>query len=142
MKLNDKNRDRTHGAAPDELDSLLAVHCSAGDDLAPSSGFALSILETLQAEASAPPPIPFPWRRVVPGLIVVLCAMASFGVFALHELRAAGSHSMLLSLTSGQHIHLTTLEQAFAWIAIATCLSIAAVAGCMRLAVSGSKMRI
>jgi hypothetical protein len=147
MSPNEKNRDLTHTSAPDDVDSLLRAHFAAGEELTPSSGFALSVMESLHAETSAPPPIPFPWRRVVPGLVAVLCAMTGFGVFALRELRTVsatvgGSHSMLLSLASGQQIHLTPLEQALGWIAMATCVSIAVVAGCMRLAASSSRMRV
>ena len=141
MNLDEKNRDRTHDATPAEMDDLLAAHFASGEELTPSSGFTLSVMEALHAEASAPPPIPFPWRRVVPGLIAVLCVMAGFVVFALRELHAisgagagTGSHGVSLSLASGPHIHLTTLEQALCWIAASACLSIAVAAGSMRLA--------
>lgn len=147
MNLDDKNRDRTHDVAQDEMETLLAAHFSRDEELTPSSGFALSVMDSLHAEVSAPPPIPFPWRRVVPSLIAVLCVMVGFTVFAFRELRtitATGTtlRHGLLSPTSLPQMHLTPLEQALCWIAMATCLSIAAVAGCMRLTASNSKMRV
>lgn len=53
----------------------------------PSSGFAARVMERVRAEAAAPAPIEFPWRRFLPGaisvaallLIAVMLALASFG---------------------------------------------------------------
>ncbi len=49
----------------DELDSVL----SKEDEIVPSSGFTASVMEAVHLEASAPP-IPFPWLRALPGIIV------------------------------------------------------------------------
>jgi hypothetical protein len=54
----------------EEMDRVLA-----GDDgIVPSSGFASSVMKALRRDAEAPPPIPFPWKRALPGLIVCLAA--------------------------------------------------------------------
>jgi len=146
MNLNDTNRDLTNGPAADKMDQLLAAHFASDQELAPSSGFALSVMESLHAEAEAPPPIPFPWRRVVPSLIALLCGAVGFGIFVrrtLHTFTAdtgaqpEGSAILQASLP----IHLTSLEQGLCWIAMATCLSIAIAVACMRLTSSG-KMRV
>ncbi len=42
----------------------------------PSSGFAASVMEAVLAEALAPPPIAFPWRRAIPGLAGAAVALA------------------------------------------------------------------
>ncbi|MGA9427353.1 MAG: hypothetical protein WBV33_19905, partial [Terracidiphilus sp.] len=55
----------------DELDRILA----AEDALVPSSGFAGSVMERVEAEAAAPPPIPFPWKRALPGLVVAVAVL-------------------------------------------------------------------
>ena len=63
----------------DELDRMLLKQ----DDIQASSGFAASVMEAVQNEASAPPPIPFPWKRALPVLLlaaVVLIAVAVMGV--------------------------------------------------------------
>ena len=49
----------------DDLDQIL----SEEDDILPSSGFASSVMDAVRCEASAPPPIPFPWTRALPGLV-------------------------------------------------------------------------
>jgi hypothetical protein len=43
---------------------------TAEETLAPSSGFIASVMERVREEAAAPPPIPFPWKRAVPGFVL------------------------------------------------------------------------
>ncbi len=55
-----------------DLDRALS---SGSDSILPSSGFALSVMAAFHEEAAAPAPIPFPWKRAVPGLIAVVAAI-------------------------------------------------------------------
>ena len=55
-----------------DLDRALSP---AGDSILPSSGFALSVMAAVHEEAAALAPIPFPWKRAVPGLIAVVAAI-------------------------------------------------------------------
>jgi hypothetical protein len=48
----------------DDLDRIL----SKEQGLVPSSGFVTSVMDAVRRETSAPPPIPFPWKRALPGL--------------------------------------------------------------------------
>ncbi len=57
----------------DEIDQVLASQFA---EIEPSSGFALSVMRAVRAEAAAPPPIPFPWRRAVPGIAGAAVAVA------------------------------------------------------------------
>ena len=146
MNLNDTKRDLTNEPATDEIDQMLAAHFASDQELAPSSGFALSVMESLHAEADAPPPIPFPWRRAIPGLIAGLCCVIGFGIFVLRTLHtfafdAGASSKLSATLQASSPIHLTTLEQGLCWIAMATCLSIGAAVACIRFTSSG-KMRV
>lgn len=147
MNLDRNNLNRTPSSAPDEIDHLLAPHFASGEGLAPSSGFARSVMEAAQAEASVPPPIPFPWRRVVPGLVAMLCVLIGLGTFAFRGLRSlpaadATQRGMLLSLTQGPAIHLTTWEQGLCWIAASAFIALATIAASMRLASGHSSMRV
>ena len=54
-----------------DMDRILLKH----DEILPSSGFAASVMEAVRREASAPPPIPFPWRRALPGIVVATFAL-------------------------------------------------------------------
>jgi hypothetical protein len=49
---------------------------SRRDEILPSSGFVNSVMEAVHQEASAPPPIPFPWKRAVPFVILGVAALA------------------------------------------------------------------
>jgi hypothetical protein len=48
------------------------------DDLRPSSGFTSSVMEAVRRQASAPPPIAFPWKRALPGFLVSAVIVIAF----------------------------------------------------------------
>jgi hypothetical protein len=60
----------------ERMDEILG----AEEELVPSSGFLSSVMERVREEAAAPPPIPFPWRRAVPGLVVAVAVFGWSGV--------------------------------------------------------------
>jgi uncharacterized membrane protein len=70
----------------DELDRLLARSFGPPDSVAahaqsiePSSGFAAAVMERVREEAAAAAalgPIRFPWRRALPGICMVVLAIA------------------------------------------------------------------
>jgi hypothetical protein len=59
-------------AQPGRLDAILASE----EAIVPSSGFLAAVMESVQDESRAPAPIPFPWKRAVPGFVL---AVAVFG---------------------------------------------------------------
>lgn len=65
----------------DALDRIL----SSEDQIVPSSGFAASVMDAVRREAATPPPIPFPWKRALPGFGLGVIALAGLLVvgFAL-----------------------------------------------------------
>jgi hypothetical protein len=67
----------------DELDRMLRTHMNAPtEQLTPSSGFTQSVMDAIRDEATAPPPIPFPWKRLLPAAIALLCTIIGLIVFA------------------------------------------------------------
>lgn len=56
---------------PDEFDRIVLREA----EIIPSSGFAKSVMAAVRSEAAAPPPIPFPWKRALPGLAVFAVAI-------------------------------------------------------------------
>jgi small-conductance mechanosensitive channel len=70
----------------DELDRMLArsfgpphARAAHAESIEPSSGFAASVMERVREEAAASAalgPIRFPWRRAVPGICMVVLAVA------------------------------------------------------------------
>jgi hypothetical protein len=68
-----KTRTPRNPVTDAQLDAaLLADH----DQILPSSGFADAVMTAVRADAAAPAPIPFPWKRAVPGLVGVVAGFA------------------------------------------------------------------
>ena len=79
-----------------EINSIL----SREDEILPSSGFAVSVMDGVRREAAAPPPIPFPWKRALPGLVVgvlVLAVVLVGGVLAFTQLDKATAPQLSMS---------------------------------------------
>jgi hypothetical protein len=53
------------------LDAKIEVILAGEEELIPSSGFLASVMERVREEAVAPPPIPFPWKRALPGILAI-----------------------------------------------------------------------
>jgi hypothetical protein len=68
---------------PEDLDRILASE----EPLVPSSGFAAAAMERVREGAAAPPPLPFPWRRFLLGLLATL-ALSGICGWILAELHA------------------------------------------------------
>ena len=142
------NPKLTNEPASDEIDRLLATHFAANGDITPSSGFAHSVMDAVRSETTAPQPIPFPWRRVLPGLVAVAVALIGFGIFALRQLRTSSGRAtepqryLLHSLPPIQQWHVTSVEQALLWVAASAVLALAVAAVTMRVAGTRSTMRM
>ena len=65
----------------DELDRILG----ADEGLEPSSGFSRRVMEALEQDQSTPPPIPFPWMRLLPALLGALGIVVAFAVYLATE---------------------------------------------------------
>jgi hypothetical protein len=59
--------------ADTDIDRALAY---GRDGLLPSSGFAASVMAAIAHDAAAPAPIPFPWKRALPGFVAVVVVLA------------------------------------------------------------------
>ena len=133
---------RSPNPSNDALDRLLDEHLSGtAEQLEPSSGFVLSVMESIQAQAAEPPPIPFPWGRALPVLLLVLCSLAGLVSLVLRAgtSSAAGTpehsqamSSLLRSFVASAQLF-TGSEATLCWIIVAGCLSVAAIAASFRL---------
>ena len=76
---------------PDELGRIL----SSEETIVPSPDFAGRVMAAVWREAMTPPPIPFPWKRALPGILVSIGALALIAVAVVpaiaRELSAGGS---------------------------------------------------
>ncbi len=117
------NRKHLHkqdnaGTAPTRIDDILATE----EELVPSSGFLASVMERVREEAAAPAPIPFPWKRALPG---ILFAVAVLGWGAYELVRAAVPAMQQISFAS-PHLSVALarpLEDA-GWVALALAVSL------------------
>jgi hypothetical protein len=73
------------------FDAKLGAHFNESDaQLTPASGFVITVMDAIYEETSAPPPIPFPWRRMLPGGIALVCTLIAFAIFAVLNIHLAG----------------------------------------------------
>jgi hypothetical protein len=109
------NRDRTphseaeHARIETEIGHILASE----DELIPSSGFVASVMERVQEEAATPPPIPFPWKRAFPG-IVLTAGVFGWGAVELvrHGLPGLGQFWLSQSVQSWMTLPMPPLSAA------------------------------
>lgn len=71
----------------DEFDRIMSQ-----EEILPSSGFAASVMEAVRREAAAPPPIPFPWKRALPGAL--FAAATLIGILAVCMIKLFDSNSV------------------------------------------------
>ena len=119
----------------EEIDRIL----SGEQDILPSSGFAVSVMDAVRREAGAPPPILFPWKRALPGLVVAGLALAMVliaGVVAIAQLgRASTIPQLSMSWPSVlAPIFQRNMESAAIWTVLALLVTLVSVKLSMRLA--------
>jgi hypothetical protein len=119
----------------DEVDHML----SREDEILPSSGFASSVMDAVRREAAAPPPIPFPWERALPGLVAAGLALALVlvvGAVAIAPLlKASTAPQFSMSLPSAwKPISHQSVTYAAIWIVLALLATFVSVKLSMRLA--------
>jgi hypothetical protein len=118
----------------EEIDRIL----SRGDEILPSSGFAVSVMDAVRREAAAPPPIPFPWMRALPGLVVAgftLVLVLVAGVVAIAQLGKATAPPPSMSLPSVlAPIFQGNMGSAASWTVLALLVTWVSVKLSMRLA--------
>jgi hypothetical protein len=112
IKTNRDENDRIE-TAQSALDRILATE----EALIPSSGFLVSVMESVREEAAAPPPIPFPWKRAIPGMVLT-AGVFGWGAFELvrYGLPAVGSIALAPPQLSDTVV--LSLQQA-GWVALA-----------------------
>jgi hypothetical protein len=92
------------------------------EKLIPSSGFLAATMERVREEAAMPKPIPFPWLRALPGIVVVVAIIGWCGYELVRAVLATSQE------TSNTQLHVTTaawsaLEPA-GWVAVALAASL------------------
>ncbi len=99
------------------IDRILANE----EPLAPSSGFLDAVMERVREEEAVPKPIPFPWRRVAPGI-----ALAA-GVFggAAFEFAPVMWQAMRQLAVTHPAVVLPSIHEPAGWTALALVAALA-----------------
>ncbi len=96
-----------------EIDAILGDE----EELIPSSGFLAATMERVRDEAACPEPIPFPWLRALPGIVLVL---AVFGWCGFEVMRAGFSAAPAGSTAQMHWLSMANPQlQDFGWVAMA-----------------------
>jgi hypothetical protein len=104
------------------MDRILASE----DSLLPSSGFVAAVMERVREEAAAPAPIPLPWKRILPGVVVMIAALG-FCVFELGQSLVSAANNLpveapvvyggnLQTFTTAGSIALALLAPLLSWL--------------------------
>jgi len=119
----------------DDLDRILSE-----EEILPSSGFAAAVMDAVRREAAAPPPIPFPWKRALPGLAIAALAL----LWALVSLARLVGEAATARIPVAQSPVLAPIWQASTlqtvisakagWVTLALVLTLASVIFSVRLA--------
>jgi len=117
MKMNRTQIDNTE-LNPSKIDQILATE----EELIPTSGFLASVMERVHDEAGMPAPLPFPWKRAIPGIVL---ASGVFGWGAIEFARQAIQASRTINVTQLQIPASVEqpLEQA-GWVALSLAVSL------------------
>ena len=117
-----------------EINSIL----SREDEILPSSGFTVSVMDAVRREATAPPPIPFPWKRALPGLVVAGLALVLILISiiaAIAQLGKATTPQLSMSVPSAMPpIFSGGIKSAAIWTMLALLMTFVSVKLSMRLA--------
>lgn len=124
---NQNDNHQSNDQMSDPLDAVLLAEFNSDGQLQPSSGFALSVMDAIHDAATVPPPIPFPWKRILPAAIAIPCVLVAFIIWsANHSIPTTSSNYNLASLTS--------IDSTLCWIALACVLTLIAVLSSFRMA--------
>jgi len=102
---------------------LAAIDCilAAEEELVPSSGFVAAAMERVREEAAVPAPIPFPWKRVAPGLVLA-AGVIGWGAWQTVRFVGPAMQEFAQNPPPIPAAVLTQLEEA-GWVALALAVS-------------------
>jgi hypothetical protein len=115
----------------DELDRALSEETG----IVPSSGFVSGVMAAVLREASAPRPIPFPWKRALPGLAAGALAFLVMIVVLVKDASRPSSAAPIQDGLLPVLAHASEIANMYGlgWVALAILVTLACVTFSMRL---------
>ena len=118
MNRQTGGRQANSADAADSIDRIL----SSEEQILPSSGFLAAVMERVEEESRVPAPIPFPWKRALLAIPLVIGVVG----LSVYEFVRYGIPSMRSAVLPQIHIPVaprTLLDQA-TWVALALVASL------------------
>ncbi|MGO9337228.1 MAG: hypothetical protein ACLPY1_06940 [Terracidiphilus sp.] len=97
------------------------------EPIAPSSGFLAGVMERVKEESAIPAPIPFPWKRALPGFVLV-AGLLGWGAVELVRIGIPAMKGVSFSMPRVSPSVLLTMNLHAAqagWVALAAGISLA-----------------
>jgi hypothetical protein len=117
--MNDEMKGKVEAIGGKNLDAILVSE----EAIVPSSGFLSTVMERVHDEARMPAPIPFPWKRAIPGFVLIV---AVFGWVGVEFVRRAALAAKEISFAAPRlQDAFTHPPQPAGWVALALGLSLA-----------------
>ena len=91
-----------HQPEIDPNSEILDYVLRSEDELLPTSGFCLSVMQAVEEEVSTPAPIKFPWMWALPGIVAMIAAFIMVIRYAGNSLKTSASESSFPSSWLGQ----------------------------------------
>jgi hypothetical protein len=115
----------------DDIDRILAHD----DEIVPSSGFTSAVLYAVRREVSAPKPIPFPWKRALPGVVAAIVTLILIVAEVVEQLGLgpAPSQTGASGPSVADAIAQAATNAGAQWIALALVVTVASLSLAMRL---------
>jgi hypothetical protein len=120
----------------DPVDRIL----SREDDILPSSGFVMSVMDAVRQEAATPPPIAFPWLRALPGMIALGVALGALVVLIVRQAGGVAPEPAVAMVSWMANGVKPDLARGLGWGVLALGLSLVSVMFSLRFA-SGNRTR-
>ena len=119
----DRNRQEMDAIELNRMESILASE----EAIVPSSGFLNAVMERVQEESAMPAQIPFPWKRALPGFVLVAGFLGWGGIeFVRWGASTVNETSFSMPRVSPSVLAAMILNAAQAgWVALAAGISLA-----------------
>jgi hypothetical protein len=115
----DLNKQETDAKELSRIDGILASE----EEIVPSSGFLAGVMERVEEEARMPALIPFPWKRALPGFVLIAVILV-WGAVELVRWGVSEAKGASLSVPHGTFAMGPPMQQA-GWVALALGVSLA-----------------
>lgn len=87
------------------------------EEMIPSSGFLAATMERVRDQAAMPAPIPFPWKRAIPGILLVSGTLG-WGAWEAFHYALLAAQNLPLTVPTLPAVSVRPLEEA-GWVALA-----------------------